>query len=77
MFHLKNMNFGLRQAKAKVLFGGAETCAKRKWTSPCQPYLRLIAQLGPITDTLTLTGENAYANDFVVRLRALIDLAKD
>jgi hypothetical protein len=30
-----------------------------------------------ITDTLTLIGEYAYANDFEVRLRALNDLAKD
>ena len=27
-----------------------------------------------MTDTLTLTGEYAYANDFEVRLRALTDL---
>jgi hypothetical protein len=36
----------------------------------------LIAKLGSITDTLTLAGEYAYANDFEVRLRALIDLAR-
>ena len=30
-----------------------------------------------MTDTLTLTVEYAYANDFEVRLRALTDLAKD
>jgi len=30
-----------------------------------------------ITDTLTLTGENAYATDFKVRLRAFADLAED
>jgi hypothetical protein len=29
------------------------------------------ALLGSITDTLTLTGEYAYANDFEVWLRAL------
>jgi len=28
-------------------------------------------------DTLTLTGEYAYTNDFEVRPRALTDLAKD
>jgi len=33
--------------------------------------------LSSITDTLTLTGEYAYANDFEVKLRALTDLAKD
>jgi len=37
----------------------------------------LIAKLGSITDTLTLIGEYAYANDFEVRLRALTDRAKD
>jgi hypothetical protein len=31
--------------------------------------------LGSITDTLTLTGEYAYGNDFEVMLRALTDLA--
>jgi hypothetical protein len=36
----------------------------------------LIAKLGSITDTLTLTGENAYAKDFEVRLRSLADLAR-
>ena len=40
------------------------------------PFLRLIAKLGSITDTLTLTGEYAYTNDFEVRLRALTDLAR-
>jgi hypothetical protein len=39
--------------------------------------LRLTASLGSITDTLTLTGEYAYTNDFEVRLRALTDHAKD
>jgi len=29
----------------------------------------LFAKLGSITDTLTLTDEYAYANDFEVRLR--------
>ena len=38
--------------------------------------LRLTASLGSITDTLTLTGECAIANDFEVRLRALTDLLK-
>jgi len=37
----------------------------------------LIAKFGSITDTLTLTGEYAYANDFEVRLRAMTDIAKD
>jgi hypothetical protein len=32
--------------------------------------------MGSITDTLTLTGEYAYANAFEVRLRVLTDLAK-
>jgi hypothetical protein len=31
--------------------------------------------LDSITDTLTLTMEYAYANDFEVRLRALTELA--
>ena len=56
---------------------GAETCAKWQSTSRCQPFLLLTAQLGSITDTLTLTGEYAYANDFEVRLMALTDLAKE
>jgi hypothetical protein len=33
--------------------------------------------VGSKTDTLTLTGEYAYANDFEVRLMALTDLTKD
>jgi len=37
----------------------------------------LIAILGSKKDTLTITGEYVYANDFEVRLRALTDLAKD
>jgi hypothetical protein len=37
----------------------------------------MAALLGSITDTLTLTGGYAYANDFEVRLRALTDLAKE
>jgi len=32
---------------------------------------------GPLTDTLTLTGEYGYGNDFEVRLRALTYLDKD
>jgi hypothetical protein len=32
--------------------------------------------LGPITDTLILTGKCTYANDFEVRLRAFTDLAR-
>jgi hypothetical protein len=39
--------------------------------------MRLIAKLGSITVTLTLTGEYTYANDFEVRLRPLIDLTND
>jgi len=30
-----------------------------------------------MTDTLTVTGEYAYANDLEIRLRASTDLAKD
>ena len=41
----------------------------------CWPFLRLIAKLGPITGTLTLTREYAYPNYFEVKLRALTDLA--
>jgi len=40
---------------------------------PCQPFLILPASLGSITDTLTLTGENDYVNDFKVRLRVFTD----
>jgi hypothetical protein len=36
----------------------------------------LIAKLGSITDTVTLTEEYAYANDFEIRLGALNDLAR-
>jgi len=36
----------------------------------------LTASLGSITDTLTLTGEYANANDFEVRLRALTGFAE-
>jgi hypothetical protein len=35
--------------------------------------MRLIAMLDSITDTLTLKGEYAYANEFYVRLRASTD----
>jgi len=37
----------------------------------------LIASLGSITDTLTLTGDYAYANDLKVGVRGLTNLAKD
>ena len=40
-------------------------------------YPRLTVYLGSITDTITLTGEYAYANDFEVRLRALTEITKD
>ena len=43
----------------------------------CQPFPCLTAQLGSMTDTLTLTGGYAYVNEFEVRLRALIDTAKE
>jgi hypothetical protein len=33
--------------------------------------------LTPITDTLTVTGEYAYANNFEFRVKALTDFAKD
>ena len=36
----------------------------------------MIVLLGSIRDTLTLTGEYAYANDFEVRLRALTELTR-
>ena len=42
---------------------------------PCQTFLRLIAKLGSVTYTLTITGKYAYANNFEVRLKALTDLA--
>ena len=66
-----------KPTQAKVLIG-AENCAKRNSTSPCLlaiPAFALVA--GFKTDTLTLTGEYAYAYDFEVRLRALTDLDKD
>jgi hypothetical protein len=36
----------------------------------------LIAKLGSITDTLTLTGEYVYVYEYEVTLRALTDLAR-
>ena len=70
-----------RQAKpshAKVLAGGRRLALQSSRCPPvCQPFLRLTVQLGSITDTLTLTGDYAYGNDFKVRLKALTDLAKD
>ena len=65
------------QAKPKCELG-AETCALRKSPPPCLlAILRLTALLGSVTDTSTLTGDYAYANDVEVRLRALTHLAKD
>jgi len=43
----------------------------------CWPFLRLAASPGSVTDTKTVTGEYAYANDFEVRLRDFTDHAKD
>jgi hypothetical protein len=37
--------------------------AQVDFPSVCLAILRLIASLGSITDTLTLTGECAYSND--------------
>jgi hypothetical protein len=45
---------------------GVKTVRERIRRKPSQakPFLRLIAMLGSLTDTLNLTGEYAYANDF-------------
>ena len=50
-----------------------------KSTSPCLLPIPAFGRIAGfyITDTLTLTGENAYATDFKVRLRAFADLAED
>ena len=61
----QSVNWGLRFAQS------ASRCPP-----VCQPSLLLTASLGSITDSLTLTEEFAYANDFKVRLRALTDLLK-
>ena len=54
-----------------------ETYAKRKSTSPCLLAIPAFDRVAGLkTDTLTLTGEYAYANDFEVRLRALTDLTR-
>jgi hypothetical protein len=67
-----------RFAKAKPkCYLGVETCASRQSTSPCQLAIPALDRIAGLYDTLTLTGEYAYANDFEVRLRALTDPAKD
>ena len=57
---------------------GAETCAKRKSTSPCLLAIPAFDRIAGLYDRhLNLTGEHANANDFEVRLRALTIFAKD
>jgi hypothetical protein len=58
--------------------GGGGGLARSEIRRPhvCYPFLRLIAKVGSVTDTLTLTGEYAYSNDFDVRLRTLTDLVR-
>ena len=54
------------------------TGASRKSTSPCLLAIPAFDRIAGLYNRhLTLTGEHAYANDFEVRLRALIDLAKE
>ena len=68
---------GCMSSQAKVLTGGGDLREAQVDVPVCQPFLCLIAQLGSITDTLTLTGNYAYTNDFEVRLRALTELTKN
>jgi len=65
-------------SQAKVLSGERRLVRSTSQRPPvCEPYLCLTASLCSVTDTLTLTGEYAYANNIKVRLRALTDLARD
>ena len=56
---------------------GAETCAKRKSTSPCLLAIPAFDRKAGLNNRQTITGEYAYANNFEVSLRALTDYAKD
>jgi hypothetical protein len=52
----------MNTSRAKVLTGGGgEACAKRKSTSRCLLAIPAF-DLGPVTDTLTVTVGYAYAN---------------
>jgi len=57
---------------------GAESCVKRKSTSPCLSAIPVFDRIAGLSNRyLTLKGEHVYANDFEVRMRAFIYLAKD
>ena len=65
-----------KPSQAKVLTGDGDL-REVQVESPSPPFLRLTALPGSITETVTPTGEYAYANDFEVRVKALTDLAKE
>ena len=57
---------------------GAENCSKRKSTSPCLLAIPAFDGIvGLSNGHLNSNRDYAYANDFVVRLRALTDVAED
>jgi hypothetical protein len=56
---------------------GAETCAKRKSTSPCLLAIPAFDRKAGLNNRhLNSNRGFAYGNDFEVRLRALTDLAR-
>jgi len=71
------MNTNTQPSQAKVLTG-AETCTKRKSTSPSLLAIPAFDRIAGLSNRfLTLTGGFANANDFEARLKALADNTKD
>jgi len=57
---------------------GAETCAKRKSTSPCLLAIPVFDRIAGLSNRfLNSNRVIANANDFEARLKALVDNAKD
>ena len=57
---------------------GAETCAKRKSTSPCLLAMPAYDRIAGLCNRhANSNGEYANPNDFGVRLKALTDLARN
>ena len=65
-----------KPSQAKVLTG-EETCAKRKSTSPCLLAIPAFDRIAGLNRFLNYNGGYAYANDFVIRLKAWTDKTKD
>jgi hypothetical protein len=70
------VNVECKPSQAKVLTEGRRLTRSASRRPLCYLFLLLNALLGSVTDTVTLKGEYAYANDFEVKLRALTDVAR-